>query len=94
MNLRYACKEICKSSSVYILTVVYSIAIPLLLIMFIHVQFGSKRGDYVVEFEKNCFINAFDILENVRYKCGDGGTCCSLRLIIDHGYFWSRVILW
>ena len=60
----------------------YSIIIPSFPIMFIHVQFGSERGDYVMEFEKKCFITAFDILEKVRYICG---TCSTLRLYNDHG---------
>ena len=50
--------------------------------MFIHMQFGSERGDYVVEFEKNSFITAFEVFEKVRYRCG---TCSELRLFNDHG---------
>ena len=61
----------------------YSIIISLFLHMFIHVQFGSEKGDYVMEFEKNCFITAFDVLEKVRYRCG---TCSTLKLFNDrHG---------
>ena len=60
----------------------YRIIILSFLIMFIHVQFGSERGDYVVEFEKNCFITASDVLEKVRYRCG---TCSMLLLFNDHG---------
>ena len=54
----------------YIDTELYRIIIPTFLIIFIHVQFGSERGDCVVEFEKNCFIAAFDVFEKVRYICG------------------------
>ena len=35
-----------------------------------------------MEFEKNCYIAAFDVLEKVRYRCG---TCSMLRLFNDHG---------
>ena len=35
-----------------------------------------------MEFEKNCFIAAFDVLENVRYRCG---TRSMLRLFNGHG---------
>ena len=36
--------------------------------MFIHLKYGSEKEDFVIEFEENCFINAFDVLDMVRYK--------------------------
>ena len=31
-------------------------------------MYGSEKEDFAIEFEKNCFITAFDVLERVRYK--------------------------
>ena len=36
--------------------------------MFIHLKYESEIVNFVIEFEKNCFITAFDVLESVRYK--------------------------
>ena len=76
----------------YINSDLYSIIIiPSFLIMFIHVEFWSERGDYVVEFEKNCFISAFDVFETVKFRYG---TCSTLRLFNDHGILleWSHLV--
>ena len=43
----------------------------------------TRAGDYVVEFEKNCFIADFDVLEKVLDR--NCGTCSTLRLFNDHG---------
>ena len=36
--------------------------------MFIHLKYESEIVTFVIEFEKNCFITAFDVLERVRYN--------------------------
>ena len=58
----------------YILTVIITVSL--------YHRFSScERGDYVVEFEKNCFIAAFDVSKKVRYRCG---TRSMPQLFNDH----------
>ena len=49
--------------------------------MFIHLKYGSEKEDFVIEFEKSCFITAFDVLERVRYKCDERS---NLQLVSEH----------
>ena len=49
--------------------------------MFIHLKYESEIVNFVIEFEKNCFITAFDVLERVRYKYNERS---NLQLVSEH----------
>ena len=50
--------------------------------MSIHLEYGSVKEDFVIEFEKSSFITAFDVLERVRYKYDERS---NIQLVSEHG---------